>query len=549
MKIAPQMFRIAKRRRDGFVLVAVLIVILLASMVAMSLLFRVRAEQTATAAGAGGDQAAAAAMSGIQEAMRLVKEAADDADWQDNPRALRDRFVFDDGVNRWYFSIYSAATDETSTEPRFGLTDEAGKLNINHGHQAELEKLPQLTAPLVEAARDFIDFDNVERQDGAEQEYYSALAQPYQIRNGPLDTLDELLLVRGFTPALLYGEDANMNFRLDANEDDGEERQPSDNKDGRLNLGLSRYLTTCTYEFDNDRDGAPRTNINNPRVPLPGIQLPPALTNFIAALRQAKGKINHVADLLEATGKFKDKSGKDVEIPSGVGPDELPLVLDLFCATDDAQVAGLINVNTASMSVLQTVPGIDAALAESIISGRRSIAADRRQTLAWLYQEKIVDAARFKVIAPHMTARGFQYSFRVAGYGMPSGRYCVLDVIIDMAGLDPVIRSLRDITRKGMPFAVGENATTITAQATTSRSVLECGSPLPLSFRVSSRGCRQSCAPSGLNASSCSTFWKGFTRLGSKTRGQNGSRRRAEAALWRAAANRQSPIANQKSHA
>src|SRR4029434_6761509 len=99
----------------------------------------------------------------------------------------------------------------------------------------------------------------------------------------------------------------------------------------------------------------------------PGIQLPPALTNFIAALRQAKGKINHVADLLEATGKFKDKSGKDVEIPSGVGPDELPLVLDLFCATDDAQVAGLINVNTASMSVLQTVPGIDAALAESII--------------------------------------------------------------------------------------------------------------------------------------------------------------------------------------
>ena len=469
-----------RRRPEGFVLVAVLVVILLASMVAMSLLFRVRAEQTATSAGAGGDQAAAAAMSGIQEAMRLAKDAVEDADWLDNPRAFRDRFVFDDGANRWYFSVYSAATDETSTEPRFGLTDEAGKLNINHAHQAELEKIPQFTKPLAEAVRDYIDIDSLERQDGAEQEYYSALAQPYQIRNGPLATLDELLLVRGFTPALLYGEDANMNFRLDANEDDGEERRPVDNKDGRLDLGLSRYLTTCTYEFDNDRDGAPRTNVNNPLVPLPGIELPPALTNFIGALRQAKGRVNHAADLLEATGKFKDKAGKEVEVPSGVGANELPLVLDLFCATDDAQVAGLINVNTASMNVLQTIPGIDAALAESIISGRRSIAADRRYTLAWLYQEKIVDAARFKVIAPHLTARGYQFSFRVVGYGIPSGRYCVLDVITDMAGLEPVILSLRDITRKGMPFAVGENPTTVAksrgATSTGSRQATSTGS-------------------------------------------------------------------------
>jgi DNA uptake protein ComE-like DNA-binding protein len=404
-------------------------------------------------------------MSGIQEAMRLAKAAGpQQTDWEDNARAFRDRLVFDDGVDRWYFSVYSASLDETATEPRFGLTDEAGKLNINHAHQADLEKIPQLTKPLAEAARDFVDFDNLERQDGAEQEFYSALPQPYQIRNGPLDTLDELLLVRGFTPALLYGEDANMNFRLDANEDDGDERQPPDNKDGRLNLGLSRYLTACSYEFDNDHDGVPRTNINNPRAPLPGIELPPALTNFIAVLRQAKGRINHVADLLEASGKFKDKAGKDVEISCGVGANELAMVLDLFCATDDAQVAGLVNVNTASLSVLQTVPGIDGALAESIVSGRRSISPERRQTLAWLYQDKVVDAARFKVIAPHLTARGCQYSFRVVGYGLPSGHYCVLDVIIDLAGLEPAILSLRDITRKGMPFPVGVNPTTVAAK-------------------------------------------------------------------------------------
>ena len=394
---------------------------MLASMVALSLLFRVKAEQTATGASAAGDQAWAAAMSGVEEAVRVARTAESETaadDGEENPRAFQDRLFYDDGTERWFFSIYSPALDETATEPRFGLTDEAGKLNINHAHQAEVEKLPGLTTALAQAARDYIDFDNAERPDGAEQEYYSALARPYEIRNGPLDTLDELLLVRGFTPRLLYGEDANMNCRLDLNEDDGEERPPSDNRDGRLDLGLRRYLTVSSYEFDNDHDGAPRTNLNNPGDPLPGVELPAALTNFIAAFRQAKGRVGHVADLLEATFKFKDAAGREVAMPSGVGPEELPLLLDLFCATDDAEVKGLVNINTAPAAVLQTVPGIDEPLADAILAARKSLSFERRRSIAWLYQEKLVDAARFKQLAPFLTARGYQYSFRALGYGL-----------------------------------------------------------------------------------------------------------------------------------
>ena len=79
------------------------------------------------------------------------------------------------------------------------------------------------------------------------------------------------------------------------------------------------------------------------------------LTNFISAFRQAKGKVGHASDLLEATFKFKDAAGRIVDTPTGVGSDELPLLLDLFCATDDAQVKGLVNVNTASAAVLRTI--------------------------------------------------------------------------------------------------------------------------------------------------------------------------------------------------
>jgi len=93
-----------------------------------------------------------------------------------------------------------------------------------------------------------LDADDTARAEGAEQEYYDGLPRPYTVRNGPLDTIEELLLVRGFTPARFYGEDANQNFRLDPNEDDGDERTPADNKDGKLDLGLRPFLTVVSYE-------------------------------------------------------------------------------------------------------------------------------------------------------------------------------------------------------------------------------------------------------------------------------------------------------------
>jgi hypothetical protein len=450
MKLRPQ---IKTRRVGGFILVAVLVLIMLASMVAISLLFRLKAEDTAASAGAGAEQAWAAAMSGVQEAMRVAASTKPGfTDWANQPRAFRDRFVSDDGIDRWFFTVYSPPEDDALAELRFGLSDEAGKLNLNAAHTTNFAGFPRLTPQHIAALRDFIDWDEVTRADGAEQEYYSALSEPYTIPNGPLQTLDEILLIRGFTPALLHGEDANMNWRLDPNENDGDERLPADNNDGRLDLGIQPLLTVCSYDPNEDNAGVPRTNLNDPMDPLPGVELPPGLTNFIAALRTNSFKLAHAADLLEGKLKLKDKTGKETEIPSGIGQEELPLVLDLFTASAAERFDGLVNVNTAGLAVLASVPGIDEPLAESILSTRRSISPERRATIAWLYQEHVVDAARFKQIAPFLTARSYQYSFRVIGYGLPSGRFRVLDVAIDLASGKPVVTYLRDLTRLGLPF-------------------------------------------------------------------------------------------------
>src|SRR5262245_26570448 len=443
----------ASPRRRGFILVAVLVLIMLASMVAISLLFRLKAEDTAASAGAGSEQAWAAAMSGVREAIRVSSSSKPGfTDWHDQPRAFRNHFVCDDGADRWFFTVYSPPDDDSLAELHYGLIGEACKLNAHAANPPNFAGFPRLAAQHAAALRDFIDADEIVRADGAEQEYYSGLPQPYSVRNGRLNTLDEILLIRGFTPSLLYGEDANMNWRLDPNENDGDERLPADNNDGRLDLGLQPLLTVSSYDPNDDNDGVPRTNINDPTDPMPGVELPPGLTNLIAALRTNNFKLEHAADLLEAKLKIKDSAGKEKEMPSGIGPEELPLVLDLFTASTARRFDGLVNVNTASLAVLASVPGIDEPLAESILSTRRSISPERRATIAWLYQEHVVDATRFKQLAPFLAARSYQYSFRVVGYGLPSGRFRVLDVIIDLASGEPVVTYLRDLTRLGVPF-------------------------------------------------------------------------------------------------
>ena len=240
----------ATARPRAFILVAVLILILLISMVAMSLLFRLKAENRASAAGTGAEQAWAAAMSGIEQALRVAAAARPGfTDWRNEPRTFRDQLVSDDGSDRWFFTVYSPPDEEALGELRFGLTDESCKYNVNLPGLTNLTSFPHLTAQQLAALQDFLDPDDSPRPEGAEQEYYSGLPQPYAPRNGPLATFEELLLIRGFTPAVLYGEDANRNWILDPNENDGDERPPADNNDGRLDLGLQPLVTVASWRM------------------------------------------------------------------------------------------------------------------------------------------------------------------------------------------------------------------------------------------------------------------------------------------------------------
>lgn len=95
----------------------------------------------------------------------------------------------------------------------YRITDETARLNVNQTPAAVLGRLltelgveKTVRDTVLDSIQDWRDPNEEHRLNGAESDYYQTLPVPYRSKNGDLDTVDELLQVRGVTPALLRGE-------------------------------------------------------------------------------------------------------------------------------------------------------------------------------------------------------------------------------------------------------------------------------------------------------------------------------------------------------
>jgi general secretion pathway protein K len=99
---------------------------------------------------------------------------------------------------------------------RVRLVDEAGKINVNRVDEGTLRRVfvtlgveePRINV-LVDSIMDWRDPDELHRANGAENDYYRSLTPPYTAKNGPLDSLEELLWIRGVSTELFFGQDAD----------------------------------------------------------------------------------------------------------------------------------------------------------------------------------------------------------------------------------------------------------------------------------------------------------------------------------------------------
>ncbi len=92
------------------------------------------------------------------------------------------------------------------------IVGEAGKLDINMAPEVLLKNLllnyginQDEADSIVDCIMDWKNPSGLTRLHGAGNDYYMSLPVPYNIKGSTFDTLEELLLVKGVTPALLYG--------------------------------------------------------------------------------------------------------------------------------------------------------------------------------------------------------------------------------------------------------------------------------------------------------------------------------------------------------
>ena len=504
--------------RRGAILLLVLVVVSLLSLVAMTFAELMRSEYLATRLHGRQVQARVATDSGIDMLLAFLAQdeelIKDQGGIYDNPAAFQQGKVYaanwlddDDRRRRCNFSIVAPTVQEDGMigGARFGLEDESARVNLNTllvadaaeegGGRRILMALPGMSESpdIADAILDWIDPDDETREFGAEIDYYSGLNPPYAPKNGPLETIEELLLVKGVTPELLLGADWNLNHSLELNEQEFSATVGGvDNSDGALNHGWAAYLTLYSAERNLRPDGTAKIDVNGDDLEKLHDDLEEALgaemATFIVAYRQAgpyngsqRGerigsrkldlkrpgsvKLQTVLDLVgpNVRPSFPGDDGRQERVVLKTPfPDNpiamrffLPLLMDHLSVNPQPTIPGRININQAPRTVLLGIPGLEPETVDEIISTRDFEVTDERPERrheTWLLSEGIVDLDQMKELMPFVTGGGRVYRAQIVGYFDEGGPSFRIETVIDATSDVPRVLFWRDISHLGRGY-------------------------------------------------------------------------------------------------
>lgn len=415
-------------------------------------------------------------------------------------------------IFRGRFSILSPDLEATTPEKlKWGPGNESAKLNLHavaHWEKVEpgsgkeaLLQLPQMTEAIADSILDWIDEDSSSRDQGAEEEYYDSLNPGYQPRNAVPLSLDELLLVKDVTRDLLYGRDLNHDYYISSLEQEllGDDELLEETTDEPA-IPWSWLLTVHSTERIQDKDNKPLLNVNAKDLK----ELHPKLieavgktwADYIILYRQLgpqspeKPEAAKTAKVVKPTEikldlnlepKFSfitllDFAGAKIEAPN---PDKaatektilyksplgdsvsslqegLPQIVTKLTVYEKPLVIGRININEAPLEVLKCVPGVDEALALTIVNNRSDQEGEGQETPrrhpTWLLTDGLVSLEQMKQILPYFTDGGEVFQAQIIGFfdhGGPSSR---VEVILD--GTQPSFRVLywNDLRMHGLAF-------------------------------------------------------------------------------------------------
>ena len=314
----------------------------------------------------------------------------------------------------------------------FGLVDEGSKINLNTAPRSMLEMLPGMTPEVADA---IVRWRLRNQTDGGDS-VYARLDPPRLHKAGQFESIDEVRLVNGVTLEVLFGEDVNRNGALDDNENDGEQSAPRDNSDGLIQPGILEYVTVYSAEPNTRANGARRINITTQQERQQRLQ--PLLQQRFGGPRAAQ--------IISRLGNDQIRSVAEFMVRSGLNAEDFALIRGDISAANGATVRGLINVNTASETVLACIPGIGPENASALVAFRLTH-PDLLTNFHWLTQ--VLNAGAIVRAGPYITDRSYQYSADVAAVGRVGRGYCREKTVFDMTRGTPRIVYHQDLTAYG----------------------------------------------------------------------------------------------------
>jgi DNA uptake protein ComE-like DNA-binding protein len=338
-----------------------------------------------------------------------------------------------------------------ATDLTYGLQDEASKLNLNTATAEMLEALPGMTEDLAAAIIDWRDEDNTPGDGGAEDETYSRKEPDYQTKNSDFETVEELILVNGMTLDLLLGKDHNQNGIVEDSEEEASAANSTTRFSELNDFGLINFLTVHSEEANTDPDGQARININERNTS----QLSQTLAKY---LEQSKA-----TSVIEKTNAGRKTYTSLVEffLSSGLSAEDFALIDDYLSVSKEETLSGLVNVNTASTTVLACLPGLDETTAAKLVSYRLAN-SEKLTSIAWIVEALEKNETALEV-GPYLTTRTNRYAADIAAVGQNGRGFKRFFMVIDTSGDEPAVIFRRE--RTGYGWCLGSATRTELAAA------------------------------------------------------------------------------------
>lgn len=315
------------KRRSGYILVQALVAIIGLIALMMMLANDEKSFSDVEQARLNLRRADEAAQAGIARAMASIAQATPtdvtlDDNWAQQGSSGNEEFQFAD----------------QSADYRMEIVDAGSLINLNTASPTQLEELP-LTSSQVDSLLDWIEPGETSRSDGAKDSFYNSLTPPYNAKLAPLTTLDEILLVQGWTPATIYQPPTTATTLT----------MPTD-QNGNI-LPLANILTAQSSAPNVSSSGGALINLDSRSATLMQQMISVGVSPQSAIAIAARAPI----------ASFSSLAG----IPGLTRQDLIDLLNNATCSAGTL-VSGKLNLNTVSQTVLQTVPGLSSSTTQAI---------------------------------------------------------------------------------------------------------------------------------------------------------------------------------------